>query len=51
MNPVLLCDDAVLQAVVEFGAAVYGYGRSACGMDGCDEFDSVPLHYLYVTKV
>ena len=46
MDTVLLSDDAVQQAVVEFGAAVYGNGRSANGMDGGDEFDGGPLHQL-----
>jgi hypothetical protein len=45
-----LRDDAVVQAVVEFGAAVYGKGRSACGMDGCDELDSGLLHSLNFSK-
>jgi hypothetical protein len=45
-----LRDDSVVQAVVEFGTAVYGNCRSAGGMDGCDEFDCVPLHYLDFSK-
>jgi hypothetical protein len=46
IDPVLLCGDAVVQAVVEFGATVYGNVRSASGMNGCDEFDSGLLHLL-----
>jgi hypothetical protein len=37
-------DDAVLQAIIEFGAAVYGYGRSACDVDGCDEVNCRLFH-------
>jgi hypothetical protein len=33
--------DTVLQAVIEFGAAVNGNGRSASGVDDSDEFYSV----------
>jgi hypothetical protein len=51
MDAILLRDDAVLQAVVEFGATVYGNGRSGGGMDGCDEFDSGLLHLLDSSKV
>jgi hypothetical protein len=46
IDPVRLCGDAVAHAVVEFGATVYGNGRSASGMNGCDEFDSGLLHSL-----
>jgi hypothetical protein len=35
---VSLGHDAVLQAVIEFGAAVNGNGRSAGGVDDGDEF-------------
>jgi hypothetical protein len=35
---VSLGHDAVLQAVIEFGAAVDGNGRSAGGLDKSDEF-------------
>jgi hypothetical protein len=38
-------DDAVLHAVVEFGAAVNGNGRSASGVDGCDQFNSGFFHH------
>jgi hypothetical protein len=38
---VSLGHDAVLQAVIEFGAAVNGNGRSAGGVDDSDEFYSV----------
>jgi hypothetical protein len=51
IDPVRLCDDAVMQAVVEFGTTVYGNGRSSGGMDGCDEFDSGLLHLLDSSKV
>jgi hypothetical protein len=40
----------MLNAIVEFGAAVYGNGPSAGGLDGCDQFDSVLLHYLDFSK-
>jgi hypothetical protein len=46
-----LCDDAVLQAVVEFGAGGDGNGPSAGGMNGCDEFDGGLLHLLDSSKV
>jgi hypothetical protein len=46
IDPVLLCGDAVVQAVVEFGATVYGNRRSTRGMNGCDGFDGRPLHPL-----
>jgi len=36
--------DAVLQAIVQFGAAVNGNGRSACDVDGCDEVDCGRFH-------
>jgi hypothetical protein len=36
IHTVLLRDHAMLQAIVEFGAAVYGYWRSAGGLDGGD---------------
>jgi hypothetical protein len=45
IDPGVLCDDAVLQAVVEFGAGGDGNGPSAGGMNGCDEFDG-GLHPL-----
>jgi hypothetical protein len=51
VDPVVLCDDAVLQAVVEFGATVYGNVRSAGGMNGCDEFDGGVLHHFDSNKV
>jgi hypothetical protein len=37
-------DDAVLQTVVEFGAAVYGKIRTVGGVDGCNQFDSRLFH-------
>ena len=40
----------MLHAVVEFGAAVYGNARSAGGLDGGDQFHSVPLHSLDSSK-
>jgi len=46
-----LCGDAVLQAVVEFGAGGGGNGPSAGGMNGCDEFDGGLLHLLDSSKV
>jgi hypothetical protein len=51
IDPFVLCDDAVLQAVVEFGATVYGNSRSASGMNGCNEFDGGLLHLLDSSKV
>ena len=51
IDPVRLCDDAVLQAVVEFGAGGEGNVPSAGGMDGCDEFDGGLLHLLDSSKV
>jgi hypothetical protein len=36
-NAVSLGHDAVLQTVIEFGAAVDWECRSAHGVDGCDE--------------
>jgi hypothetical protein len=30
-------DDAMLEAIVQFGAAVNGNARSACDVDGCNE--------------
>jgi len=51
IDPVRLCDDAVLQAVVEFCATVYGDGRSGGGMDGCDEFVGGLLHLPDSSKV
>jgi hypothetical protein len=41
---VLGWDDAVLQAVVQFGAAVYGKTGAAGGVDGCNEFNSGFFH-------
>jgi hypothetical protein len=46
----LLRDDAMLQAVVEFGAAIYGNRRSAAGMNGGDQFNCVLLHSLDSSK-
>ena len=46
IDPVLLCDDAMLQPVVEFGAGGDGNGPSTRGMNGCDEFDGGLLHLL-----
>jgi hypothetical protein len=40
----LLCHDAVLQAVIQFCAAVNGNGRPANGVDGCDEVYSRFFH-------
>ena len=40
-----MSDDAVLHAVVEFGATVYGNGRSAGGVDGCNQFNSRLFHH------
>jgi hypothetical protein len=37
-------DDAMLQPIVEFGAAVDGGVASACGVNGCDEFDCGFFH-------
>jgi hypothetical protein len=51
IDPVRLCDDAVLQAVVEFCATVYGNGRSGGGMNGCYEFVGGVLHLLDSSKV
>jgi hypothetical protein len=51
IDTALLRDDAVVQAVVEFGATVYGDGRSGGGMDGCDEFVGGLLHFLDSSKV
>ena len=34
----------MMQAVVEFGPAVHGNGRSGGGVDGCDKFDIGLLH-------
>jgi hypothetical protein len=36
----------MLQAVVELGAAVDRNGPSAAGMNGCNKFVRIPLHYL-----
>jgi hypothetical protein len=44
-DAVILGHDAVLQAVVKFGAAVDGDGRSAGGVDGCDEVYSRFFHH------
>jgi hypothetical protein len=41
---VLVCDDAVLQAVVKFGAAVYGKARATGSVDGCNQIDSGLFH-------
>ncbi|MGP8259923.1 MAG: hypothetical protein ACLQM6_08235 [Acidobacteriaceae bacterium] len=46
VHTALLRDDAMLHAVVELGAAVDGNRFSAAGMDGCDKFVRIPLHYL-----
>jgi hypothetical protein len=46
MHTALLRDDAMLQAVVEFDAAVYGNDRSAAGLNGGDKFDRVVLHSM-----
>jgi hypothetical protein len=51
IDPFVLCDDAVLQAVVEFGATVYGNVRSTGGMNGCDEFVGGVLHHFDSSKV
>jgi hypothetical protein len=51
MDAILLRDDSVLQAVVEFGATVYGNSRSASGMNGCDEFVGGVLHHFDSSKV
>jgi hypothetical protein len=51
IDPVVLCDDAVVHAVVEFGATVYGNSRSAGGMNGRDEFDGGLLHLPDSSKV
>jgi hypothetical protein len=45
VDAVLGSDDAVLHAFVQFGAAVYGNGRSAGGVDGCDEVNSRMFHH------
>ena len=37
-------DDAVLHAVVQFGAAVYGKARPAGGVDGSNQIDSGLFH-------
>ena len=34
----------MLEAIVEFGAAVNGKGRSACDVNGCDEIYSGLFH-------
>lgn len=51
VDPFVLCDDAVLQAVVEFGAGGNGNVPSAGGMNGCDEFVGGVLHHLDSSKV
>jgi hypothetical protein len=40
----LVCDDAVLQAVVQFGAAVYGKTRPAGGVNGCNQINNRLFH-------
>ncbi len=44
IDAVLMCDDAVLQAVVEFGTAVYGNARAAYGVNSCDQVNCRLLH-------
>jgi hypothetical protein len=44
LGAVRVSDDAMLQTVVEFGAAVNGSVPSAGGLNGCDEFDSRLFH-------
>jgi hypothetical protein len=51
IDPFVLCDDAVVHAVVEFGAGGDGNVPSAGGMNGCDEFDGGLLHLLDSSKV
>src|SRR6266702_173936 len=50
VDAVFVSYDAVLQAVVEFGAAVYGNSRSPGGMDGCDEFYGRFFHHSNSSK-
>jgi hypothetical protein len=43
-DAVLVLDDAVLHAFVEFGAAIDRNGRSASSVDGCNQVNSRLLH-------
>jgi hypothetical protein len=45
-----LRNHAMLNAVVESGAAIYGNRRAAAGSDGGDKFDCVLLHSLDSSK-
>jgi hypothetical protein len=45
VGAILGSNDAVLQAVIEFGAAVYGNSRSGGGVDDCDEVNSRFFHH------
>jgi hypothetical protein len=51
IDPFVLCDDAVPQPVVEFGASGDDDVRSAGGMNGCDEFYGGVLHHFDSSKV
>ena len=44
------CEDAVVEAVVELGAAVYGDGCASGRADGGDEFDCGGLHLWILAK-
>jgi len=45
-----VCDDAVLQAVVQFGTAVYGKADPAGGVDGSDQVNSGLFHHPDFSK-
>jgi hypothetical protein len=44
VDTVLLCDNLVIHAVVEFSATIDGNRLSVSGSNGCDEFDWWLLH-------
>jgi hypothetical protein len=46
----VLCDDAVLQAFVQFGAAVNGNSRPAGGVDGCNQVNCGLFHQVDFSK-